>query len=415
MADDDARALAEFANPRRHAFDRLNPVVQKINLPAACEFAIDGVADDALVVATDDSLDRLAIRRRGFDHGHVPRTHEREVERSRNRSRRKRKHIDEAEFFLKRILVLHAEALLLIDNDEAKILENDILRNDAVRSDYDIHTSFTERLDDLFLFRCGAVAAEEFDRDRILAHALTEILPVLLSQNSRRGDDDSLLSTRDGFEGRSDGDFSFPKPHIAANQAIHRARRLHVRLGIPDRLDLVWRFGEMKRTLELLLPVGVRRERVALRRLALRLHLEHAGGVLVDALSGFFLRFFPSRAAELGQLGIFAAESHIARNLPGLIQRHVEPGAVGEFQHQHLAFAVGRFFESLVAANAMVEMHHEVARLEFRKIHNRPARTNPLAPQRRSVRALACRAAKHLGLCKERQLRLRADESACGP
>ena len=224
MADDDTRAFAEFANPRRDALDRLNPVVQKINLPAARVFAIDGVADDALVVTANDSFDRLAIRRWGFDHGHVPRAHEREVERSRNRSRRKREHIDEAEFFLQRVLVLHAEALLLIDYDEAKILKNDILRNHAMRSDYDINTSFTKRLDDLFLFRCGAVAAEEFDRDRILAHALAEILPVLLSQHSRRGDDNSLLAARHRFESRSDGHLSFSKADIAANQAIHRAR-----------------------------------------------------------------------------------------------------------------------------------------------------------------------------------------------
>ena len=151
--------------------------------------------------------------------------------------------------------MLHAEALLLIDNDEAEIFKNDILRNDAVRSDYDINTSFTERFDDLLLLRCGAVATEEFDRDRILAHTLTEILPVLLSQHSRRGDDHSLFAARHRFEGRTDGDFSFPKADIAANQAIHRARRLHVRLGIPDRLELIRRLSEMKRTLELLLPV----------------------------------------------------------------------------------------------------------------------------------------------------------------
>ena len=171
----------------------------------------------------------------------------------------------------------------------------------------------------------------------------------------------------------------------------------------------------MKRTLKLLLPVGVRRERMALRSLPLGLHLEHAGGILVNALRGFFLRFFPSCPAELGKLGIFAAEPHIARDLPGLIQRHIQAGAVGKFQHQHFAFAVGRFFESLVATDSMVEMHHEVARLEFRKIHNCPPRPNPFTPQRRPVRTLACRAPEHLGLRKQRQLRLRAHESPCRP
>ena len=119
--------------------------------------------------------------------------------------------------------MFHTKALLLIDDDEAEIFENDILGNDTVRSDYDIHTSFTERLDHFFLFRCGAVAAEEFDRDGILTHALTEILPVLLSQHSCGSDDHCLLATRDGFEGRPNGHLGFSKANIAANQAIHRA------------------------------------------------------------------------------------------------------------------------------------------------------------------------------------------------
>ena len=224
MADDDTRAFAEFSNPRRDALDRLNPVVQKINLPAAREFALDGIADDALVVAADDGLDRLTIRRRGFDHGHVPRAHEREVKCARNRSCRKREHINEAEFFLQRVLVLHAEALLLIDDDEAEIFKNDILRNDTVRSDNDVHTAITEGLDHLLLLRCGAIAAEEFDSDRILTHALAKVLPVLLCEDCCGSDDRRLLAARYGFEGGPDGDFGFSKAHIAANQAIHRAR-----------------------------------------------------------------------------------------------------------------------------------------------------------------------------------------------
>ena len=119
MTDNHSRAFAKLTDAVRHSINGLNSVVQEINLPAAREFAVDGISDHPLVVAANDGFDRLTIRRRRFDHRHVARTHEGEVKRAGNRRGREREDIHKAEFFLQGVFVFHAEALLFIHHHQA--------------------------------------------------------------------------------------------------------------------------------------------------------------------------------------------------------------------------------------------------------------------------------------------------------
>ena len=68
VADVDARASGQSSAilSRTCSID-LDAVVQEINLALPLELAVDRVADDALVVAADDRLDRQAIERRRLD------------------------------------------------------------------------------------------------------------------------------------------------------------------------------------------------------------------------------------------------------------------------------------------------------------------------------------------------------------
>ena len=414
MADDHARAFAKLADAVGHALNGLDAVVQKINLSAARKFSVDGVADHAFVVAADDGLDRLTVRRRGFDHRHVPRAHEREVKRARNWRGREREHIDEAEFFLQRVLVFHAEALLLVHHDEAEVFEMHIRGNDAVRADDDIHTAVGEGLDHAALLGGGAVAAEKLDGERILAHALAEVLPMLLRQHRGGRNNCGLLAAGYSLERRADGDLGFSKTHIAADEAVHRAGRFHVLLRLADGAELVGRFSEKKRALEFLLPVRIGGKGITLLRLSLGLHLEHAGRVIVDAARGFFLRLAPAPRAEFREVGMFFPEADITRDLPRLIERHIEAGFVGKFQNEHIARAVGGFFQTLVAPDAVVEMHHQIALLELRKIHRMTPGAHPFAPQCGAVGALTGRATQNLGLRKNGELLGRTHEAARG-
>ena len=309
--------------------------------------------------------------------------------------------------------MLHTEALLLIDHNEAEIFKCHILGDDAVGSDNDIHTAFIETLDDFLLFVRSAVAAEEFDRHRILAHSFAEILKVLLREHCCRSDDGGLASTRDGFECRSNGDLGFSKSHIAADEAIHRARGFHVRFGFPDRLELVWRFGEEKRALEFLLPVGVGREGVSDRCFPFGLDSQHLGGVLVDALGGFFLRALPAPPSHLRKIWIFSSEANVAGDLPSLIERNIQSRLVCKLQHKHVTAAVGGFFEAFVSSDSVIKMNNKITLFEFRKIHHRARRPHAIAAECCTVGSLACGAAKHLGFGEKCELRFRANEPTC--
>ena len=109
-----------------HRFNRHHAVVQEENLSAAIQFALDGVADDALVVMRGDRLDRQPVVRRRLDRAHVARAGEREVKRARNRRGAQRQHVHQRAQALEFFLVQHAESLLLVNHDEAEILERDV-------------------------------------------------------------------------------------------------------------------------------------------------------------------------------------------------------------------------------------------------------------------------------------------------
>ena len=124
----------------------LHAVVQEENLALALEFAIDRVANDPLVVTADHGLDRQPIERRRLDRRHVFHADERQVKRARNRRGRKRQHVDQLEELLELLLVQNAEALLLVDHDEAEILEDDVAGNEAMRADDDVDAAFAQEL-----------------------------------------------------------------------------------------------------------------------------------------------------------------------------------------------------------------------------------------------------------------------------
>ena len=107
----------------RHRLDRQHAVVQEEDLPAAVQLALDGIADDALVVLRDDGLDRQPVLRRRLDGAHVARAGERQVERARNRRGAQREHVHQLAQHLELLLVHHAEALLLVDDHQAQVLE----------------------------------------------------------------------------------------------------------------------------------------------------------------------------------------------------------------------------------------------------------------------------------------------------
>ena len=93
----------------------------------------------ALVVLGDDGLDRQAVVRRRLDGAHVARAGQRQIKRARNRRGAQRQHIHQRAQALELFLVQHAEALLLVNDHQAEILEGDVVLQQPVRADDDVH------------------------------------------------------------------------------------------------------------------------------------------------------------------------------------------------------------------------------------------------------------------------------------
>ena len=94
--------------------------------------------------------------------------------------------------------------------------------------------------------------------DGEIREAFAEGPAVLVAEHRRGHQDGHLLAALDGLEGRAHGQFGLAVAHVAAEQAVHRPRPLHVALDLAQGRDLVGRLLIGKALLEFLLPVRVR-------------------------------------------------------------------------------------------------------------------------------------------------------------
>ena len=134
----DPRLGHELAQPRGGPVDRLDPVVDVEDLALAQQFAADGGADLLLVVGADEGQDRVPLLRRREDRRHLADAGDRHLQRARDRRRGHRQHVDVGAQLLQLLLVLDAEALLLVDDDQAEVLELHLGREQPVGADDDV-------------------------------------------------------------------------------------------------------------------------------------------------------------------------------------------------------------------------------------------------------------------------------------
>ena len=108
--------------------DVVHAVVDEVDLPFAVQLAQDGVADQLRIEADDARLDGQPVLRRRFQVADVADAQQRQVQRARDRRGRQRQHVDRLPQLLQPFLVLDAEALLLVDDDQAQVLELHVVR-----------------------------------------------------------------------------------------------------------------------------------------------------------------------------------------------------------------------------------------------------------------------------------------------
>ena len=139
-------------------------------------------------------------------------------------------HVDLLAHLLQPLLVAHAEALLLIDDQQAEILELDVLRQQAMGADENVDFAGLDafRRIDLLLLR-RAEARDHLDVDGKLREAVLEGFEVLEAENGGGREHRDLLAILHGFEGGAHGDFGFAVADVAAEQAVHRRGALPCR------------------------------------------------------------------------------------------------------------------------------------------------------------------------------------------
>ena len=256
--------------------------------------------------------------------------------------------------FFSAVLVLDAEPLLLVDDEQADVLELHLLGEDAVRADDHVDGAVGEARDRLARLLVGLEPAERAHVHGESREPLAEGLEVLPHEQGRRHEHRDLLAVLDGLECGAHRDLGLAEADVAREQAVHRDRPLHVGLDLVDRLQLVGRLGERERLLELVLPRGVGAERVALRRHAGGVELHELDGDLAHGLAGAALRLRPVAAAHLRQRGRLAAD--VAAEQVELVGRHEElvaglaalRGRV--LEHEVLAHGGGRLLDARRAA-----------------------------------------------------------------
>ena len=103
--------------------DRGHLVVDEEDLALAQQLAPDRRGDLLLVVRTDEGEDGVPLLGRGGQGGHLADAGDRHLQGARDRRRGHGQHVDGGAQPLELLLVLDAEALLLVDDDQAEVLE----------------------------------------------------------------------------------------------------------------------------------------------------------------------------------------------------------------------------------------------------------------------------------------------------
>ncbi len=186
---------------------------------------------------------------------------------------------------------------------------------------------------------------------------------MLLGEDRRRHEHQDLLAVdRDGERG-AHGDLGLAEADVAADEPVHRPRRLEVLLDGLDRVLLVGRLAVRERRLELLQPLVLEVVGDALARLPLRVERDQLAGELLHRLARARLEQLPRLAAELRERGRGRVGADVARHLAELLVRDVEAVLAAEREQEVVARDAGDLLrlEAEQLPDAVVLVHDVVA------------------------------------------------------
>ena len=220
--------------------------MHEVDLAAAADLAQARLADQRRVPFAHEGLDREPLGRRRRDQRQIAQAAERHVQRARNRRRRQRQHVDLGAQRLQPLLVAHAEAVFLVDDHEAEVLEARVALQQPVRGDHDVDGAVRRcREHGLGRFGAGAKARQHLDAHRPVGEAIGEVSDSAAAASSVVGTSTATcLPALTGDEGGAQRDLGLAEADVAADHAIHGLAGAQVGEHLVDRLRLVRGFLE---------------------------------------------------------------------------------------------------------------------------------------------------------------------------
>src|SRR5512140_1175885 len=176
------------------------------------------------------------------------------MQRARNWSRRECENVSVELELLETFLVLHAEPVLFIDDDQSKVLELHVLAEQAVRADDDVNLSFRKIFHDFSLLLCRLEAAHRADHYWKVSQTVAEGSRVLFSKDRRRDENRDLSSGLNGLERCTHSNFCLAVANVSDEKPVHRTRLFHVAFHVGCSRALIWRVFKQEGRLELSLP-----------------------------------------------------------------------------------------------------------------------------------------------------------------
>ena len=359
LVADEFAQLVEVADPGR----------DEIGLAAAVMFAQQRLAQHHRVPGHHIGAHREPVDRRGLDNRELTQARHRHLQRARDRRRGQRQHMDIGLERLQPLLVDDAEALFLVDDDQAQPLELDRFGEQRMRADDNIDGAIGQALARGLGLARGDEARKAADVERKALKALDEIGVMLARQQRRRCDDRDLHARHRGDERGAHRHLRLAEADIAADQPVHRLARGEVLEHFGDDALLVLGF---------LIGKAVDKARIDA-----RLDLGDIGGAQgtlggglhqlarnrLDAFLELGTSPLPGFAAQLVERDALAFGA-VAGEHVDILDRHIELVAarIGQPHAVVRALADRDRDQPLIAADAMVDMHDQVAgreRLQF--------------------------------------------------
>ncbi len=348
---------------RRGLFDRLDAVVQVEALAAARRLALERDRDQLVVVLADEGADRPPPLGWRLDHRDVAQAGERHMERARNRRRAEREHVDLEPQLAQELLLRDTEPLLLVDDDETELLRDHVAREHPVRADQDVDLALGVVGEHVLDVGGLPEPRDHLDAHREIAVAGAERVPVLLREHGRRHEHQHLLAVDGDRERRANGDLGLAEADVAADEAVHRVRRLEVLHHRLDRGALILRLAVRELALEPLDPFVLDVEGHARLRLTLRVQLQQLARHLTQVLARACLQVVPRLAAELRERRRLRVRADVAADLADLLVRDVDTVVAAIGEQEVIARDAGDLLrlEALQLGDAVVLVHDVVA------------------------------------------------------